>query len=97
MKERASHQAALQDIRAVLATKSGFNFVKYLLKSFDITLVPDIGAPEMFLRDQLGMLRVGNSIFAIIAQASPEIAGAIIGQIEKEKHVQAEFDLQRGN
>lgn len=97
MKERAIHQAALQDIRAVLSTKAGVGFVKYLLKSFDITMVPDPGASDIYLRDQLGMLRVGNSIFSIIAQANPEVAGVLLGQIEKEKYVQAELDSQHGD
>lgn len=86
MKERAMHQAVLSDIQTLLATKSGKNFVKYLFQSFDVGEVPVFGATGDYLQSYLGMLRAGNSIFKIVSEANPDVAGALLAQIEKERH-----------
>lgn len=96
MKEQAEYQLVLMDIQSVLATKSGKNFVRYLFKNLDVGDFPPIGVDENYLRDRLGFLRAGNSVFKLVAQANPVDAGAILAQIEKEKYVQETLDLQQG-
>lgn len=95
-KERAEYAEALQNLRAVLATNTGRNFIKYLFTVFDVGELPEIGIPDDFLRDRLGFLRAGNSVYKLVAAANPEIAGMILGTIEKEKYVQANYD-ETGN
>lgn len=85
-KERVEHQTALLDIKEVLATKAGKAFIEYLFKSFEVGEIPVIGLTGDLLMDRLGFLRAGNSIFKIVAEANPEIAGMILAKIEKEKH-----------
>lgn len=87
IKEQAEHQLVLRDIQAVIALKEGKNFIKYLFNSLGVCDMPELGLPESFLRDHLGFLRAGNSIFKIVSEASPEIAGLLLAQLEKEKNV----------
>lgn len=84
----------LLDIQAILATKVGKNFITYLFVNLEVGELPVIGLSGEFLLDRLGFLRAGNSIFKMVAEASPEIAGQILGHIEKvknenNKHAQA--------
>jgi len=94
-KEQQEHRDMLLDIQAVLATKSGKNFIKYLFVNFEVGELPVIGLTNEFLLDRLGFLRAGNSIFKIVAEASPEIAGQILGQIEKVKNEQNAYAQAR--
>ena len=86
--EIAEHQQMISAIQTVVQTKAGKDFVKYLLKSFDIGELPAVGTSGDFLMDRLGFLRAGQSVFKMIAEASPDIAGQIIAQIEKERYAQ---------
>lgn len=95
MKERVEHRNMLLDIQAVLATKQGRSFIKYLLRSFEVGELPQIGLSGDFLMDRLGFLRAGNSIFKIVAEADPAMAGTLLGQIEKEKYDQKIYDDSR--
>lgn len=95
LRERLKHRDVLLDIQAVLATKSGKNFIKYLFESFEVGEMPAIGITGDFLMDRLGFLRAGNSIFKIIAEASPEMAGSILAQVEKEKYDKIQYDQTR--
>ena len=97
LKERLKHRDALLDIQAVLVTKSGKAFIKYLFESFDVGELPPIGFSGDLLMDRLGFLRAGNAIFKIVAEANPEMAGIILGQIEREKYDQIQFDEARGS
>jgi hypothetical protein len=91
-RQRVEHHNTLMSIRAILATKPGVDFIKYLLKSFDITELPPRGLSNEFVQEELGYLRAGRSIYKIVSEANPEITGNILGMIEKEKHVQAYYD-----
>lgn len=95
IKERLAHRDVLLDIQAILSTKSGKNFIKYLFSSFQVGELPVVGISGDYLMDRLGFLRAGNSIFKIVAEANPEIAGQLLGQIEKEKHEQAEYEYRK--
>ncbi len=85
-KQRALYQAALQDVKRILGTDYGQRFLKYLLESLDFGQYPDIGTPENILYDKLGFLRAGQSVFQLIAVADPELAGYLVGQIEKGRY-----------
>lgn len=87
-KEALKHREAILAIQDILGTKSGKAFVKYLLESFDVGELPVVGLSGDFLMDRLGFLRAGNSVFKIIAEANPDIAGQLIAQIEKERYAQ---------
>jgi len=85
-KEARRYAGVLKDISVVLGTPAGKGFVRYLLKELEVGELPAMGLPEEFLRDKLGFLRAGNSIFKMVAQANPEVTGALLAQIEKEKY-----------
>lgn len=96
LKELKKHQEVILDLQLILNTKHGRNFVKYLFESFDVASeLPPIGCDEAFIRDRLGFLRAGNSIFKLAAQANPEVAGTLLGQIEKEKYETLLYDSRR--
>lgn len=85
-KEHLEHQEVLLDIRAVLVTKSGKSFFKYLFKHLEIGELPELGMEGNILYDKLGFLRAGNAIFSIVSEASPKIAAEILAENEREKH-----------
>lgn len=93
-REQLEHQETLKDIRAVLATPQGKNFIKYLFKHFSVAEVPPLGMEGNLLMDHLGFLRAGNSIFKIVSEANHELAGLLLAQIEKEKYVQISFETR---
>lgn len=95
IKERLEHRDVLLNIQAMLGTKPGREFVKYLFKSFEVGEMPMIGLSGDMLMDRLGFLRAGNSIFKIVAEANSEMAGTLLGQIEKEKYAQIQYDQTR--
>lgn len=95
IKERTRHADVLNDIRAVLATKSGRSFVKYLFECFSVGEFPEVGTNKDYLMEQLGYLRSGNAIFKIVAESNSEVAGQLVGQIEKEKYDQKLYEASR--
>lgn len=86
MLENAEGQQALMAINAIISTKHGKDFLKYLLKSLDVGEFPEVGTENSILLDRIGFLRAGQSVFKMIAEANPEIAGQLIGLIEKERY-----------
>ncbi|MFM6930145.1 MAG: hypothetical protein ACKOX6_16865 [Bdellovibrio sp.] len=88
LREAREHQEILQSIKIVLATPPGRAFVKYLLSCFEVGVLPEAGLPNDFLRDRLGFLRAGNSVFKIISEANHEVAAQLLAQLEKERHDQ---------
>lgn len=94
-KDALEHRGVLSDIDAVMVTKSGKNFIKHLFKILRVGEVPESGLLEAFLRDELGTIRAGRIVFELVAEANSQMAGAILGQIEKEKYVQADYDATR--
>lgn len=87
IKEQAEYNHALTCIQSVIKTQAGRDFITYLLKSLDVNEYPVVGMTGDLLMDRMGFLRAGNSIFKLIAKATPDIAGQIIAQIEKERNV----------
>lgn len=86
------YESVLLHIRAVCATISGREFIKYLFKNLDVGVIPDAGLPENILRDHLGIMRAGTSIFELISVVEPELAGNLLSQIQKERnHVEREI------
>lgn len=96
VKEAIEHRDVLLAIRAVLATASGKVLFKYLIKSFDVNELPEIGLEGSILMDRLGFLRAGNSIFKLLAEADAGIAGNLLAEIEKERYAQIYADSKIG-
>lgn len=86
IKIRTAHRDAKLDIAAVLSTLPGRRFIKYLFDSLDVGMMPDQLMEGTILHDRLGFLRAGNSIFKLVAEASPEAAGLILAELEKERY-----------
>lgn len=86
IKERIEHRDALLNIRAVITTSSGRAFIKYLIKHLEVAELPDFGLEGDLLREKLGFLRAGQSIFKLISEASHMTAGSILAEVEKEKY-----------
>ncbi len=87
LKEQAEYNHALKCIQVVIQTQAGRDLITYLLKSLDVNEYPVVGMTGDMLMDRMGFLRAGNSIFKLIAAATPDIAGQIVAQIEKERNV----------
>jgi hypothetical protein len=85
-REFIEHQKIIGDLQAVLATKSGRGFFKYLLKTFDLQDLPKPGMDEDLKNEYLGFLRAGRTILQLVSQANPSVAGTILTEIEKEKY-----------
>lgn len=84
--EFIEHQKVVGDLQAILATKSGRGFFKYLLKTLDLTELPKPGMDEDLKNEYLGFLRAGREILRLVSQANPSVAGTILMEIEKEKY-----------
>ena len=95
LKERIEHSEVLSAIKTILTSEAGKHFIKYLFKNLDVAILPEFGLSGDMLMDRLGFLRAGNSVFKLVAEANPEIAGTIIGLIEKERYAQIEYDKMR--
>lgn len=97
IKDRIEHRDMLLDIQAILVTKSGKNFFKYLFKYLDVSELPPLGLTGDMLMDKLGSLRAGNSVFKLVAEASPDIAGQLIAQNERDKNAQIYEEYANGS
>lgn len=96
IKEALEHREVLLDVQAVLATKSGRNFIKYLFKHLGVAELPELGLTGDILMDKLGFLRAGNSIFKLVAEANSEAAGLILAENERWKNAQIYADEREG-
>lgn len=94
IREAIEHRDVLLALRAILATPSGKNFFKYLFKHLEVTELPPVGLEGSLLMDKIGFLRAGNSIYKLVSEADPSIAGSLIAQNEKEKYAQLEAETQ---
>lgn len=85
-KDALKHREVIIALQGILGSKDGRLFIKYLLESFDVGILPEFGLIGEQLMDRLGFLRAGNSVFKIAAEANPDITGQLIAQIEKERY-----------
>lgn len=92
VREAIEHRNMLIDLQTVLDSVAGRRFIKYVLKSFDVGEMPPQGLEPAMLSEYLGLLRAGNAIFKIVAQASPQHAGMMLAEIEKEKYDAKELE-----
>lgn len=86
-KEQQEYQDCILNIRAVLVTKTGKEFIKYLFKNLEVGDLPEFGMKDQILFEKLGFLRAGKSIYDLIAAADVDSAASILAQVTKEKHV----------
>lgn len=96
IREAAEHHDVVMALRAVIETKPGRDVIKYLLKSFDVGEVVDLGLEGNLLHDRLGMMRAGNSIFKISCEANAEKTAYLLAEIEKERYDQIYKEAQIG-
>lgn len=86
IREAIEHRDVLLDIRALLGTPSGKNFIKYLFKNLGASEMPEMGLTGEILMDKLGFLRAGNSIFKLVSEANATEAGKLLALIERDRH-----------
>lgn len=94
--ERIEHRDVLLNIRAVLATASGKEFVKYLFKHFGVGELPEIGLDGSLLMDKIGFLRAGTAIFDLVAEAEPDQAANLLAQNVKERNAKIYAENEQG-
>lgn len=98
LKDALEHQQVLKDVVTILATQPGERFIKYLFKHFEVVELPDLGFSGDLLFDKLGSLRPGRTLFRLISEADPRMAGILLASVEKEKITQerlnANFKVQ---
>ena len=85
-KEIQEHQDVILNLRAILATPSGRDFIRYLFKSLDVAEVPEFGLEGNLLMDRIGFLRAGHSIFKLVSEADSDKCADILAKVEKEKY-----------
>lgn len=92
------HRDAILAIRAILATKSGMDFFRYLFEVFGVVELPEIGLEGQLLFEKLGFLRAGKSIFKLVSEADHTVAATIIAKIEKDiaNELYKEFETEQG-
>ncbi len=79
-----------------MTTVHGKNVFKYLFKHFEVAELPEQGLEGSFLSERLGILRAGNSIFKLVAEANAEIAATLLAQNEKDRYAKIYADAQIG-
>lgn len=77
---------ALLHLKAILETNSGRNFMKYLIKNFEVGELPERGVEGIDLHETIGFLRAGQSVFQMMSQANKKIAAELLAQIQGEKY-----------
>ncbi len=83
--ERLEHQNTLTSINIMMSNPHGKRVIKYLLKSFDYGGFPPTGLRGEDLLEYTAFLRAGNSVYKMILEASPELTGDLITEMEKER------------
>jgi hypothetical protein len=96
IKERIEHRDAILNIRAVLATRPGKEFFKYLFKALAVGELPELGIEGTYLAERIGFLRAGNSIFKLTAEANFELAGLLLAEIEKDRYDELYKETKNG-
>lgn len=83
--EALRHREVVDAIQKLLAISEGRILIKYLLDSFGVNELPELGLEGNFLHDRLGFLRAGQSLFKIISEADHIEAGRLVAEIERER------------
>jgi hypothetical protein len=83
---RLQHRDVLLAIGVLLQQKEGLTLFKYLFKNLDVVAKPDLNLDEKLLWQQIGFLNAGHSIFELICEADPNIAGQLIAELERERY-----------
>lgn len=89
LREQAALSSVLLDIKSILKSPEGKRFFSYLFEVMDVGGMPEMGAPDEMLRDKLGFLRAGQSIFDLVAEANAEDAGVILAKIREERNARS--------
>lgn len=97
LKEKLQHDAEKQrellvHIDALMQTVSGKIFVKHLLDNFGVLELPYEFCKGEELIERLAYHRAGLAVFKLISQSNPAMAGAIIGELQKERNDENNHD-----
>lgn len=85
-KEAIEHRDVLLALQEILSTKSGRKVFQYLFKCFEVGNQAEQGLDPNFMYDRIGFLRAGSSIFELVAQANPAVAGELLANVKKEHY-----------
>lgn len=98
-REHLEHRDVVLAIGVLLKSKDGCQLFKYLFKTLEIACVPEQGLKGEDLHEYLGHLRAGNSIYKLVCEADPEIAGSILSKIERDRYerLHREHELYNAN
>lgn len=96
-RESIEHRDALLNVRAILSTKAGLEFFKYLFQNYDVGTLPEQGLEGSLLHERMGMLRAGNAIFELLCEANADIAASLLAQVRKDQYarLQAEYSERK--
>lgn len=86
LKEAREHRDVVLALQAVLSTSHGKILFKYLFKSLDLGVMPELGLVGESLHDRLGFLRVGQEIFKLACEANVQVSSELLAQLEKERY-----------
>ncbi len=83
--ERLEYENVIKSIQVIMSRPEGKKFLKYLLNSLDFGAFPPVGLYGEQLIEHTAFLRAGNTIYKMILEASPELTGQLITEIEKDR------------
>lgn len=81
LREKEEHERMLNNLRDILKTRAGKEFMHYLFDSFSVAEPAPAGLVGEPLHDHLGYLRAGNTIFKIASEADAVVAGQILANV----------------
>lgn len=84
--EKIKHRVLIQHINALLTTVSGREFIKYLFLNFGVGELPAPLTTGERLIEEVAFHRCGLSIFKVISEANPYMAGTMLAELESEKN-----------
>lgn len=84
--ERIEHRDALLNLRAILKSKEGRGFFKYMFKNYSPIDLPPEGVEGTFLHEKLGMKRAFNEFWRLASEADHVTSAQLLAEIEKDRY-----------
>lgn len=96
--EGVEERDALLSVAAVMKTKEGEKFFRYIFKSFEVLNLPPKEMKGEELIEYLGFLRAGESIYKLACQADFERTAVMMSKLERERyeHKLNEYRIEHG-
>jgi len=86
IQEQTEHRDALLAISALMKTREGRSFFKYLFKAFEVMTLPDPSLSGNVFFESLGFLRAGKEIYKLACEANSDEAATLLSELEKERY-----------